>query len=385
VNPQSALNIRRTPIIKLAIVLMVALLLVSSCARQPQPSRIEKITFQSGSFQLVGDLRLPAGRSPFPLVILVHGSGLDDRTNGGFYLPLMERMAQAGYATFSWDTPGTGESTGEFSSTRRLHQKAQILLDAIEVIKARPDIDPQRIGLDGGSQAGYVMPLALSASNDIAFMICSACPGMSGADQTTYQAMALALCEGVPEEQIDRRTELLAELDAVRRYETYDEYVHYRQVIKALFAIAANAPKGYGFEVVPREAWLSNDPEIEDWWNPIDVIQHTTIPVLAIFGDRDPRIDPIQAAYAYREALEQVGNPKSRVELIPGANHDMIVSDTGCPDDDTRWLEEYVKSKGYASLSEAQEAVRKDPGLMSAFPFAPGFLDTIEEWLRDLR
>jgi hypothetical protein len=63
----------------------------------------------------------------------------------------------------------------------------------------------------------------------------------------------------------------------------------------------------------------------------------------------------------------------------------MIVSDTGCPDDDTRWLEEYVKSKGYASLSEAQEAVRKDPGLMSAFPFAPGFLDTIEEWLRDLR
>ena len=365
---------------------MILCLVMAACSSlTPQPPRVEEISFQSGSFHVVGDLRLPAGKGPFPVVVFVHGSGTDDRTNGGFALPIMERMARAGYATFSWDTPGSGESTGEFSRTRRLHEKAQILLDAIEVIKARPDIDPQWIGLNGGSQAGYVMPLALSRSQDIAFMICGACPGMSGVDQSTYQAMALAICEGVPEEQAGRRTELLAELDAARTYETYEEYVHYREVITSLFAIAPNAPHGYGFEVVPREAWLANDPEIEDWWNPIDVIRHTTIPVLAILGDRDPRIDPIQAAIAYREALEQAGNPRSRVELVPGANHDMIVSDTGCPDDDNRRLMQYVQSKGYASLSEAQEALRKDPGLISEFPFAPGFLDTLEQWLKDLR
>ena len=47
-------------------------------------------------------------------------------------------------------------------------------------------------------------------------MICVSCPGMSGADQSTYQPMALALCTGTPKGQADRRQELLAELDAAR-------------------------------------------------------------------------------------------------------------------------------------------------------------------------
>ena len=366
-------------------VMILGLVMAACSSPAPQPPRIEEISFESGPFYVVGDLRLPEGTGPFPVVLFVHGSGIDARPSAGAYEPTMERMARAGYATFAWDTPGAGESTGQFSRTRRLHEKAQILLDAIEMLKARPDIDRHRIGLKGASQAGYVMPLVLSQSEDIAFLICISCPGMSGVDQTTYQAMALAICAGVPEEQADRRAELLAELDAARSYETYEEYVRYRQVIGDLLAIASNAPQGYGFEVVPEEAWLLNDPEIEDWWNPIEVMQQTTIPVLAIFGDRDPRMDPIQATYAYRQALEQAGNPKSRVELFPKANHDLVVSETGCPDDDIRLLEQYVKDRGYASLNEAQEALQKDPGQMSEYPFAPGYLDTIEAWLKDLR
>ena len=77
-------------------------------AQRPQPPRIEEITFESGSFHVVGDLRLPEGTGPFPVVLFVHGSGLDDRTMLGPILPIMERMLQAGYATFSWDKPGDG-------------------------------------------------------------------------------------------------------------------------------------------------------------------------------------------------------------------------------------------------------------------------------------
>ena len=62
---------------------------------------------------MVGDLRLPARREPFPVVLFVHGSGDADRTMFGLYLPVMERMLQAGYAVFSWDKPGYGKSTGQ--------------------------------------------------------------------------------------------------------------------------------------------------------------------------------------------------------------------------------------------------------------------------------
>jgi pimeloyl-ACP methyl ester carboxylesterase len=355
----------------------------SSSARQAQPARVEEITFQSGSFTLVGDLWLPEGTSPFPVILLNQGSGVDARTNRG-YSPMLERMLQAGYAVFSWDKPGVAKSVGQLSDARVLHERAQILLDAIEVMKAHSDIDPLRIGLEGGSQAGYVMSLVLSTSQDIAFMICNSCPGMSGVDQTTYQYMAMALCTGTPQGQSDRRAELLAELDAARTYETYGQYAHYRQVIKALFSTASNVPQGYGFEVVPEEAWRLNDPENETWWDPMGVIRHTTIPVLVLLGDQDRHMDPLQAAHAWREALEVAGNPNSRVELFANANHDLAVSETGCPDDDLRWLEEYVKARGYESLAAAMAAIQENPELMNQFPFAPGYLDTIEAWLRDL-
>jgi len=352
----------------------------------PQPPRVEELTFQSGSFNLVGDLRLPAGSGPFPLVIFVHGSGPNDRIASGIYLPIMKRMQQTGYATFAWDKPGTGESTGTFTQEILKHQRAKILLEAIEVMKARPDIDVRQIGLWGASQAGYVMPRIFSESEDIAFMICVSCAGMSGVDQMAFQVTALALCSEVPAEQAAEKERLLAELDQARAYETYEEYLLYRETIAALARIVS-APIGE-WPVLSETAWQTNDPEIENWWNPMGVIEQVRFPVLAIYGDQDRQIDPQQGSIAYRRALELAGNPKSRVELFAGANHAILVSESGCPKDQLEQLEQYVKSLGFASLQEAQEAFLAnpdDPRMLEAYPFALGYLDLIEEWLRNLR
>jgi pimeloyl-ACP methyl ester carboxylesterase len=175
---------------------------------------------------------------------------------------------------------------------------------------------------------------------------------------------------------------LLTELDQRRSYETYTEYQQYREAIAALAELAPVSIAGW--PVLSEQAWRGNPVDDEARWNPIAVIEQTKIPVLAIFGDQDRNIDPQQGAYAYRTALELGGNPKSKVAVFPQANHGIIVSETGCPEEDMRLLEQYAKSLGYESLSEAQEALQNDPGLMSIIPFAPGFLDTIEEWLKNL-
>ena len=358
----------------------------SSPAPTSQPAGTEEITFKSGAFTIVGDLRTPGGPGPHPVVLFVHGSGPADRTGSGNYLPVMERMLQAGYATFAWDKPGTGESTGRLEDGDVQSQRAQILLDAIEVIKARPGIDPGQIGLWGISQAGYVMPRVLARSKDIAFMICVSCPGMSGYDQMAFQVTALALCDKVAEEKAEQKTHLLAELDRARTYEAYEEYLHYREVLATLAGLTSAPIERW--PVLSEEAWQKSAPDQEALWNPIEVIEQVTIPILAIFGDRDRQIDPLQGAYAYRQALQQIGNAKSRVEVFAEANHGIAVSETGCPDEDLQRFEQYVKTLGYASISKAQEAVLKDPykpGLISDPPFAPGFLDLMEEWLRDLR
>jgi uncharacterized protein len=381
---------------KLALLFLVILLFLPACARQPQPARIEEITFQSGEFTLVGDLRTPAGIGPFPVVLFVHGSDDADRTLFGYYLPVMEQMLRAGYAVFSWDKPGYGESTGQLRTIRVIHQRAQIVLDAIEVMQARSDIDSQRIGLWGISQAGYVMPRVLLLSEDVAFMICVSCGGMSGHDLGVYQITTFAMfCADVLAEDADQRAALLAELEQARKFETYAEYLHYREVLDALVdinpfrqKILDFLSKNGGGGVVPEETWLRNDPEIERWWNPVEVLEQLRIPVLAIFGDKDSNTDPIQGAYVWRKALEQAGNRNFRVELLPGVDHFVAPAESSCIDEQAKTFDRVLQEQGYGSLDETLALFQQEPGQhtpLRAWPYAPGYLDLIEAWLRELQ
>jgi pimeloyl-ACP methyl ester carboxylesterase len=338
--------------------LVVALLLPLSlaCAQRP----VEEITFQSGPFTVVGDLQFPEGSGPFPVVIFVHGDGPNDRTSGVTYPPIMERMLRAGYATFAWDKPGTGESTGEIDRSRLQHQRAQIVLDAIELLKQRADIDSEWIGMWGISQAGYVMPRVLDRSDDIAFMIAVGCPGEAGVEQGSYLLTAQAVCAGLPEED---REEVERSFSAVERAQTYEEYVDTKRAMADYPALEIlGEVLNVRVDVIrPREQWHRDDPAGDYFWNPMQVVDGLTIPVLAFFGERDTQADPVQGAEAYRAALAHGGNPHSRVEIVAGTDHNILVSETGC-------------------MAEREQRPREG---WRDYPVA--YLDGIEEWLIALR
>jgi pimeloyl-ACP methyl ester carboxylesterase len=336
--------------------LIIVLLLLTSCTGQEE-ARTEEIIFHSGSFQVVGDLRLPEGRDPHPVVVFVHGDGPNDRTAGGTYPPIMDRMAKAGYATFAWDKPGTGESSGEIDRSRLVEQRARIVLDAIEVLKARSDIDSGQIGLWGISQAGYVMPRVLSMSDHVAFMIAVSCPGIAGVDQGAYLVSAQAACAGVQEREVEQMRRLLSEIE---RVQAYDDYVRYKQVLDAVPGIGVAKIFGYRTGVMPEKEWHVPNLQGEYFWDPMEVIEQTTIPVLAFFGAKDTQVDPIQGVQAYQEALQRAGNPNFRVELISGTDHNIILSQTGCLD----------------------EREKRSPTEWTRY--APEYLDILEEWLREL-
>jgi pimeloyl-ACP methyl ester carboxylesterase len=336
--------------------LSVALLLPLSlaCAQRS----VEEITFQSGPFTVVGDLQIPEGSGPFPVVIFVHGDGPNNRTSGVTYPPIMERVLRAGYATFAWDKPGTGESTGAIDRSRLQHQRAQIVLDAIELLKQRADIDAEWVGMWGISQAGYVMPRVLDRSDDIAFMIAVGCPGEAGIDQGAYLITAQAVCGGLALEDREEVERLFGMVDRAR---TYEEYVSYKEALAAYPGIESLRSLGVTMEPRPQEDWHMDDPEGDYFWNPMQVVDGLTIPVLAFFGERDTQADPVQGAEAYRAALAHGGNPHSRVEIIPGTDHNILVSETGC-------------------MAEREQRPREQ---WRNYPVA--YLDAIEEWLIALR
>ncbi len=337
--------------------LTVILLIITSSTGRAEFAKKEEIVFDSGSFRIVGDLKFPEGKGPFPVVLFVHGDGSNNRSSGVTYPPIMNRMLRAGFATFAWDKPGTGESTGQIDRSRLGKERAQIVLDAIAAVKERSDIDPQRIGMWGISQAGYVMPRVLAKGDDVAFMIAVSCPGEAGIEQGAYLLTAQAVCAGLPVEDAERVKHLIS---AASRAQTYDDYVRYKALLAEYPILEEMTLLGFRSGVRPEEEWHPDDPSSEYFWDPMGILVQTTIPVLAFFGEKDTQADPIQGAEAYRAALNQAGHPLSRVELIPDADHNIIKSDTGCLDE---------RSK--RSRSEWTD-------------YAPDYLDIIEEWLGKL-
>ncbi|MGD2218198.1 MAG: alpha/beta fold hydrolase [Gemmatimonadales bacterium] len=340
------------------IVLALIIGLLVACSGQEAQPRTEELVFNSGSFRVVGDLKLPGERGPHPVILFVHGDGPNNRTSGVTYPPIMERMHRAGYATFAWDKPGTGASTGRIDRSRLVEQRAQIVLDAIALIKGRTDIDAEMIGLWGISQAGYVMPRVLTLSDDIAFVIAVSCPGEAGADQGVFLLTAQAVCAGLPPEDAEEVERLI---DGAGRAQTYDEYLGYKAQQADHRVLAQMTLLGFSVEPRPESEWHADDLNGEYYRNPLEAIEGITIPVLAFFGELDTQADPIQGAEAYRALLQRAGNPNFRVELIRGTDHNIILSETGC-------------------LEERDRRARR--GWTN---YAPQYLDTLEEWLGELR
>jgi pimeloyl-ACP methyl ester carboxylesterase len=282
-----------------------------------------ELAFVSGDFELVGDLVLPGGEGPYPAVIAVHGSGAATRRAIPGYGELHTRLMNAGFALFSWDKPGSGESTGQI--TLPITERSQILADAIAFLADRPEIDASRIGLWGLSQAGWVMPKALELTDDVAFMIVVSGGAEDSIEQTTYRIGRQLVCMGATEEE-----GRIVEEDGARVFKA-DTYEEYRTAAELVHAIPG-VHEIYPFEIADEADWSPASPEldIESYFDPMEVVRDLTIPVFAVFGDLDKNIDPIQGADAYAAVFADGGHELSAVELIPGVGHTMRAQQTGC-------------------------------------------------------
>jgi pimeloyl-ACP methyl ester carboxylesterase len=337
----------------LAIFIVLAAIPASSDATQEEVARhdTERYVFESGHFKVVGELRIPSGEGKYPLVIMVHGDGPARMTY--FYI-LKKSILRAGYATMMWDKPGTGQSTGEFSQKRLKAERAQILLDAIEFAKKHPRIDSGLIGVWGISQAGVVIPMALPKTDDISFMIMVGCMGENGIKQSAYQIRRQLQFAGLSEEEAIEAENHFTHIFYAK---TFVEYIEHA---KPLYDNPVQRKLGFVSALWDETNWKPFSPEAEGFFDPMPVIEKVTFPVLAFFGEKDTQVDPIQGVEAYKRALTKAGNKNFRVELIPNADHDIILSKTGSMEERRR-----------RSAKEWQN-------------YAPEYLEIMETWLKKL-
>ena len=319
--------------------------------------RVEEITIQANDFTIIGDLYIPLQGEKHPVAIWVHGSGAVDRKfMAPLLMPQIELFIKAGYAFFIDDIPGSGASKGEIRSVYT--DRAMILNKEVETMKNRPDIIPSKIGVVGNSQAGIVMPLAISQTTDIAFMIAEGCVAECSYKQDAYLLENFMISENVPAEDAQK---------AALTYLTGRYTDNYKEYVEAIETISKNPQAeliGINYSALSEEKFRArnkSEDRIGPYFNPMPLVSRIKIPVLAMFGSKDKNINPVQGYEAYNKSLKEAGNNFYRVDMIPNANHASFEAETG-------------------SVRELQMQV-----MSGKFKYSQLMLSTLSSWIEELK
>lgn len=134
----------------------------------------EDVTYTSADgIKIAGRLSIPDGDEQFPAVVMTHGSEPGTRDNFGGKL-MMHFMISRGIAILNYDKRGVGDSEGRYqeaASTQNMQKLAEDVNAGVAYLLTRPEVEAKKIGVIGGSQAGWVIPLAASQSESLSFFI----------------------------------------------------------------------------------------------------------------------------------------------------------------------------------------------------------------------
>ncbi|TYP74051.1 alpha/beta hydrolase family protein [Paenibacillus methanolicus] len=238
------------------------------------------------------------------LVVFVHGDGPADASYDGFYKPLWEAFAQAGYASLSLSKPGIGGSEGHWLN-QSMEDRAEETLQAIRWAKQQSMIDPLRIGLWGASQAGWVIPTVIKQDREIAFSILVA-PAINWLSQGAYNTRRQMEQDGYAERDISARLDYEARVN--RLLEEGASYEAYTRIAKSGSRMTRER-----WQFVARNFRSDAAADLSAFRSPVHLV----------LGGRDLNVDVAETERVYRQ---RVAPGLLTVTRLPDADHAMLTS-----------------------------------------------------------
>jgi len=299
----------------------------------PYPYEEEEVSFvnEGANVKLAGTLTLPDREPPYPSVVLISGGGAHDRDYTIFgskpFFILSDFLTRRGISVLRYDDRGTVESTGDRSiSTTKDY--AGDALAALEFLKSRSDIDPDRIGIIGHSEGGTIASLAAVESSDVAFVVMMATPGLTGIEYNLQYEESIGRMSGLGKEELAERSAFQEKIFAVVLGERDRDSA--KEKLEEIYR--TNYPN------LPEEKIKRGIERLLSPWfifnlkyNPKVTLKSVTCPVLAIFGEKDVQVPPDGNAQAIEKALTSSKSVEYAVEILPDLNHFMQTSVTGSP------------------------------------------------------
>ncbi len=319
---------------------------------KPYPYREEEVAYrnESAGIRLAATLTVPEGKGPSPAVVLITGSGPQDRdeTLMGHrpFLVLADYLTRHGIAVLRADDRGVGKSGGTFANAT-MRDFATDTEAGIGYLKTRPEIDAHRIGLIGHSEGGVIAPMVAARNPDVAFIVMMAGTGVSGEQILIAQARAMAEFGGKSHEDAELAAKKEREILDIIRNEK-DESVARKKLAEVEQGIEGS------LAVLNSAAFR----EFIDY-DPASALRKVKCPVLAIIGAKDSQVAAKQNLPAIRKALEDGGNPHFEVEELSGLNHLFQSAKTGSPAE----YGDIEETMAPSALEKIADWIRKQTGL----------------------
>ena len=294
--------------------------------KPPFPYKIEEVEFTNGPVNLAGTLTLPLDDPPFPAVILISGSGLQDRDQTLFghkpFWVLADYLTRAGIAVLRVDDPGIGKSTA--------HPKPPTTADLATDVEAsveflKKDDRINSVGLIGHSEGGAIASIVASRSEDVRFVVLMAAPGVLGSELLLKQNERIFDAMGVAKERKETLLTLLDRLFTILTSDIPDDEL--RQEVAEIVHKQYEANGVSTDELDDTQVKTVVEQTIHPWiqyflaFNPQPVLKLVDVPVLALNGELDVQVDAEQNLTGISTALEQGGNRNVTIHRLPKHNH----------------------------------------------------------------
>jgi pimeloyl-ACP methyl ester carboxylesterase len=327
--------------------------------KKPYPYNSEDITFQNkkANVTLAGTLTLPKKEGIYPAVILITGSGAENRDEEVFghkpFLVIADYLTRNGIAVLRYDDRGFAQSTGNFS-TATTFDFASDVESAISYLKTRKEIDAKKIGLIGHSEGGTIAPIVAAAEpKDVDFIVLLAGSGLQGDKLTLLQKEKLEQAMHIDEQQIAKGQKIFrGAYDIILQSDAADSNLKNK--------VGTYFKQSFGDKVPEEQISTITNQIVNPWmitflkYNPVPTLEKVKCPVLALGGEKDLQVPPEENLIAIKTALEKGGNKNVTTKLFPNLNHLFQDCKTGLP----------------SEYSEIEET------------FSPVVLDEITKWIK---
>lgn len=316
-------------------------------ARRPQTPReplgytAREVTYENAAagVRLAGTLTVPDQPGRYPAVILITGSGAQDRDETLFehkpFWVLADAISRHGFAVLRVDDRGVGGSTGNVARSTSADFAGDVEA-GIEFLKEQADIDSSRIGLLGHSEGGVIAPMVAARNGSVAFLILLAGTAFPGEEILYQQGAAQLQAAGASPDQLARQRLLQESMFRALEQAKSDDEAR-AGIIDAMVQSARD--EGQKDEAilatVKTAAGAEADRLLSPWFryflkhDPRESLRQVKCPVLALNGSLDRQVLPQENLREIREALASAGNREVEIHELPSLNHLFQTAKTG--------------------------------------------------------